>query len=126
VTSQSRRIFSEAEIRYLFWRQISETGATARIGSNARASVTGSPTPEEDADSALEVVIANTCVSETSSLVKDGDSEAAVVVGLGAGPVVAVVAAGTCVSETSPLVFEQEFTAISERHTTATSSFEML
>ena len=53
--------------------------------------MTESPTSEEDADLALEVV-----------------------------------AAGTCVSETSPLVSEQELTAISERHTTATSSFEML
>ena len=88
--------------------------------------MTGSPTSEDDADSALEVVTAGVCVSETSSLVEDGDSEPVVVVGLSAGPVVAVVAAGICVSETSSLVFEQELTAISERHTTATSIFEIL
>ena len=53
--------------------------------------MTGSPTPEEDADSTLEVV-----------------------------------AAGICVAETSSLLSAQELMPISERHTTATSSFEIL
>ena len=121
-------------------RQTSAAGRIANKDSNTSTSTMDplAPPPAEDAgakpvltvgpgaDSVVAVVAAESCVSETSSLVEDGDSEPVVVVGLSAGPVVAVVAAGICVSETSSLVFEQELTAISERHTTATSSFEML
>ena len=57
---------------------------------------------------------------------EDAGSKPVVTVGSGADSVVAVVAAGSCVSETSSLVFEQELTAISERHTTATNIFKIL
>ena len=121
-------------------RQTSAAGEIANKDSNTSTSTIDplAPPPAEDAgskpvvtvgsgaDSVVAVVSAGSCVSETSSLVEDGDSEPVVVVGLSAGPVVAVVAAGICVSETSSLVFEQELTTTSERHTTATSSFEML
>ena len=121
-------------------RQTSAAGGIANKDSNTSTSTMDplAPPPAEDAgskpvltvgsgaDSVVAVVAAESCVSETSSLVEDGVSEPVVVVGLSAGPVVAVVAAGICVSETSSLVFEQELTASSKRHTTATSSFEML
>ncbi len=121
-------------------RQTSAAGRIANKDSNTSTSTIDPPAPPpakdadskpvatvgSGADSVVAAVAAESCVSETSPLVKDGDSELVVVVESGPGPVVAVVTAGTCVSETSSLVSAQELLPISERHTTATSSFEML
>ena len=124
-------------------RQTSAAGGIANKDSNTSTSTIGPPAPRPAADAGskpvvtvgsgpgpgVAVVAAATCSTidpPAPPSLKDGGSELVVVVGSGPGPVVAVFTAGTCISETSSLVFEQELTPISERHTTATSNFEML